>query len=135
MAENKTQPTEVNVDRYLAGVAPPERQADARTLITVMQRVSGEPPRMWGPSIIGFGVHRYRYDSGRTGETPRIAFAPRKAELVLYVGATTPNIAALLPTLGKHRTGKDCVYVKRLSDVDAAALEALVRQAWTNYAD
>jgi hypothetical protein len=78
-------------------------------------------------------VH-YVYESGREGDTPRIAFSPRKAELVLYVGASRQNIAALLTGLGKHKTGKGCLYIKRLSDVDAGVLQAIVQQAWDNRA-
>jgi len=88
---------------------------------------------MWGPSIIGFGSHHYRYESGREGDMPRIAFSPRKTELVLYVGAANPEIAALLPGLGKHKTGKGCVYAKRLSDVDMGVLEAVVRTAYDRH--
>jgi Domain of unknown function (DU1801) len=98
----------------------------------VMRQVSGLEPKLWGPSIVGFGSVHYRYESGREGDTPAIAFAPRKAELVLYVGASTPNIAALLPGLGKHRTGKGCLYVKRLANVDAAVLTEIVQTAWDN---
>ena len=129
---NKTVETEASVEDFLARVPPPERDADARELIDLMARISGEPPKLWGPSIIGFGSVHYRYESGREGDTPAIAFSPRKAELVLYVGASTPNIAALLPGLGKHRTGKGCLYLKRLADADAGVLEAVVRTAWGN---
>ena len=134
MAANKTQPGQVSLDAFLSTVEPPERRADADTLIGLMQRISGEPPVMWGPSIIGFGSLHYVYESGREGDTPRIAFAPRKAELVLYVGASRENIAALLTGLGKHKTGKGCLYIKRLSDVDAGVLAAVVQQAWDNRA-
>lgn len=129
---NKTVETGASVEDFLARVEPPPRVADARVLIDLMARISGEPARLWGPSIIGFGSVHYRYDSGREGEMPAIAFSPRKAELVLYVGASTPTIAALLPALGKHKTGKGCLYVKKLADVDADVLEAVVRTAWEN---
>lgn len=134
MAENKTKPVENMVDPFLDKVTPDVRLADARALIPMMTRISGEQPVMWGPSIIGFGSVHYRYESGREGDTPRIAFSPRKAELVFYVGASTPNIAALLPGLGKHKTGKSCLYVKRLADVDVAVLERIVQTAWDNAA-
>lgn len=133
MAENKTKPGQVALDHYLATVTPPERRADTDVLIDLFGRVSGEPPVMWGPSIIGFGSHHYRYDSGREGDMPRIAFSPRKAELVLYVGAANPEVAALLPGLGKHKAGKGCVYVKRLSDVDMGVLEAVTRTAFERH--
>ncbi len=129
---NKTVETEASVEDFLARVEPPQRVADARVLIDLMARISGEPPKLWGPSIIGFGSIHYRYESGREGDTPAIAFSPRKAELVLYVGASTPNIAALLPGIGKHKTGKGCLYLKKLADVDAGVLEAVVQTAWEN---
>ena len=129
---NKTVETEASVEDFLARVEPPQRVADARVLIDLMAHISGELPKLWGPSIIGFGSVHYRYESGREGDTPAIAFSPRKAELVLYVGASTPNIAALLPGIGKHKTGKGCLYVKKLADVDAGLLEAVVQTAWEN---
>lgn len=129
---NKTVETEASVEDFLGKVEVPQRVADARVLIDLMTRISGEPPKLWGPSIIGFGSVHYRYESGREGDMPAIAFSPRKAELVLYVGAGTPNIAALLPDLGKHKTGKGCLYVKKLADVDDAVLKAVVRTAWEN---
>lgn len=129
---NKTIETEASVEDFLGKVEVPQRVADARVLIDLMARISGEPPKLWGPSIIGFGSVHYRYESGREGDMPAIAFSPRKAELVLYVGAGTPNIAALLPDLGKHKTGKGCLYVKKLADVDAGVLETVVRTAWEN---
>lgn len=132
MAENKTKPTKITAEDFLATVTPEKRVGDARTLIALMERVLGEPAAMWGPSIIGFGSVHYRYDSGREGDMPAIAFSPRKAELALYVGASTPNIAALLPALGKHRTGKGCLYLKRLADVDGAVLAEVVQTAWDN---
>lgn len=131
-ATSKTQETQQSVDDFLASLPVPQRAADARTLIALMGRISGAPPRLWGPSIIGFGSVHYRYESGREGETPRIAFSPRKAELVLYVGAGHDNIAALLPGLGKHRSGKGCLYIKSLGGVDAGVLERIVAQAWVN---
>lgn len=132
MAANKTVPTAGSVADFLGRIASPQRLADAGALIDLMQRIAGEPPRMWGPSIIGFRSYHYRHDSGREGDMPRISFSPRKTDLVLYVGVSRPEIAALLPSLGKHRTGKGCLYVKSLGDVDVAALEAIIRQAWAN---
>ncbi len=125
MAANTTKPTEVTVDDFLATVPKPERQADGRTLRAVFERVSGEPARMWGPSIIGCGTTRYRYDSGREGEICSIGFSPRASALVLYLGGLGEE-AALLARLGKHRLGKGCLYVTRLADVDLPVLEALV---------
>jgi hypothetical protein len=108
------------------------RRDDAKTLVALMARVTGEEPVMWGPSIIGFGSYHYRYESGHEGEACRMGFSPRKAELVLYVLNGSPEQAAQLARLGRHKTGKSCLYVKRLADVDMAVLEELLRDqlAW-----
>jgi hypothetical protein len=121
---NKTQVTPVPVADFLAAVEPEGRRADALALCAMMERLSGEPPRMWGPSIVGFGVRRYRYDSGREGEILKVGFSPRKAATALYVGGKAQ--ADLVARLGKITTGKSCIYVKRLADIDAAVLEEIV---------
>jgi hypothetical protein len=95
----------------------------------MMERLTGEPPVMWGPSIIGFGSYRYKYDSGHEGEMCRIGFSPRKAELVLYVLNANTDQSAELSRLGKHKTGKGCLYIRKLADVDMAVLEGLVQGA------
>ncbi|MFA5988215.1 MAG: DUF1801 domain-containing protein [Sphingomonas sp.] len=132
MGENKTGPTTTPAADFVAQLEPQARRHDATMLMEVMARLSGLPPVMWGASIIGFGMYHYRYESGREGNMPRIAFAPRKAELVLYMGAANGNVAALLPGLGKYKTGKECVYLKRLADVDMAVLEQIIAQALAN---
>ncbi|WHO39558.1 DUF1801 domain-containing protein [Sphingobium sp. AP49] len=121
--DNKTTETAVDVAAYLDGVEPAERQADGHIVAALMARLSGEPARMWGPSIIGFGRYHYRYDSGREGDMCRIGFSPRKAELVFYLAGL--DDADLVP-LGKYRRGKGCLYVKRLDNIDMAVLEALI---------
>jgi hypothetical protein len=126
MAENKTKPTAVSVDDFLAAVPDPQRRADGKALREMFERISGEAAAMWGPSIVGFGAYHYRYQSGREGDACRIGFSPRAKELVLYIGATDPDVADLLPRLGKHKTGKGCLYLKRLDDVDQAVLEAMI---------
>lgn len=123
MGDNKTTETVADVSAYLDRVEPPERQADGRIVARLMEKLSGEPPRLWGPSIIGFGRYHYRYDSGREGDMCRIGFAPRKAELVFYLAGL--DEADFVP-LGKHRRGKGCLYVKRLADIDTGVLEALI---------
>ena len=128
MAGNKTKATDVSVDDFLEGVADPRRREDGRTVRELLERLSGEPAKMWGPSIIGFGSYRYKYESGREGETCRIGFSPRKAELVLY-GMGVRREAALMATLGKHSTGKGCLYIKKLADVDMGVLETLAIRA------
>lgn len=114
------------VDAFLAGVAPPARQADARSLCALLGRLSGETPTMWGGSIVGFGRYRYRYDSGREGEAPRIGFSPRSTALVLYLPDSAGMQDELLTRLGKHKAGKGCIYIKKLSDLDQATLESLI---------
>ncbi len=124
MAANKTVETGADVVAFVNGIADAGQQADAAALIEVLARASGEPPKMWGPSIIGFGTHRYRYDSGREGEICRVGFSPRKGKTVVY-GMSVQDHADILARLGKHTTGKGCLYLKRLADVDLRVLEEL----------
>jgi hypothetical protein len=125
MAENKTKPTRVSVAAFIAALADPTKRADAQALVKLMQSVAGEKPKMWGPSIIGFGSYHYRYESGREGDMPLIGFSPRKAATVLYNMLGFSDSAALLANLGKHTTGKGCLYIKKLADVDQKVLQAL----------
>ncbi|MEA3014645.1 MAG: hypothetical protein QOD42_3190 [Sphingomonadales bacterium] len=129
MAEIKTRPTGVAVDDFIEKVPDPRRREDARTVRALMERLSGEPAEMWGPSIIGFGTYHYKYDSGHEGDMARLGFSPRKAELVLYVLTGAAEQQAQLARLGKHKTGKVCLYIKKLSDVDEAVLEEMVAGA------
>ena len=126
MAENKTKPTGASVDDFIAAVPDEQRRADAKTLLAMMERLSGEEPYMWGPTIVGFGSYRYKYDSGREGEAGRIGFSPRAKELVVYLVDGYEGKEAQLARLGKHRIGKSCLYIKRLSDVDQGVLEELI---------
>jgi hypothetical protein len=128
-AENKTQATVTRVEDFVTGIADENQRADARSLIAMMTRLSGEPATMWGPSIIGFGRYRYRYDSGREGEMCRIGFSPRKGQTVLYLIDGFEGHAELMAKLGKHKTGKSCLYVKRLSDIDLVVLEDMCRSS------
>ena len=125
MAENKTQPTAADAAAFLDAVPDPKRRADAKALAAMMGRLSGEAAVLWGPSIVGFGRCHYRYESGREGDMPRIGFSPRARELVLYL--VGDRHLALLDRLGKYRTGKSCLYIKSLDDVDLEVLEALVK--------
>jgi hypothetical protein len=125
VAENKTQITDAPVDDFLAHVTPPLRADDARVLIDLMARLSGEAARMYGPSIIGFGRCRYRTDAGREGDMPRLCFSPRKAHLVFY-GLRGGAKADLLPRRGKFKSEGGCIYVKTLADIDMAVLEKLL---------
>jgi len=126
MPENKTKATASSVPAFIDALPDDTRRADAKALVKLMQSAAGEKPRMWGPSIVGFGSYHYKYESGREGDMPLIAFSPRKAATVLYGLAGASGSKALLPKLGKHTTGKGCLYIKKLSDVDLKVLEAMI---------
>jgi hypothetical protein len=126
MADNKTKPTKLSVAAFIDALTDRTKCADAKALVKLMQSAAGEKPKMWGPSIIGFGSYHYRYDSGREGDMPLVGFSPRKAATVLYNVTGFGDSVALLAKLGKHTTGKACLYIKRLADVDQKVLKALV---------
>jgi hypothetical protein len=126
MAENKTQVTDVDPAAFVAAVEHPTRRADAEVLLDLMTRITGCTPKMWGPSIIGFGRYHYRYESGREGDFMLTGFSPRKANLVLYVLPGYDDIGEQLADLGKHRIGKSCLYVNKLADVDLDVLERII---------
>lgn len=129
MSDNKTKPTMISVEDFLDGVTDASKKADALALIDLMRKATGEKPVMWGPSIIGFGSYHYRYESGREGDSPIVGFSPRKSALVLYIVPGFREAEPLLAKLGKHTTGKSCLYVKRLADVDLGILRQLVDQS------
>ena len=129
MADNKTKPTKLSVTAFVGALTDPARRADARALVKLMGSAAGEKPKMWGPSIIGFGSYHYKYDSGREGDAPLIAFSPRKAATVLYNVISFSDSAALLAKLGKHTTGKGCLYIKKLADVDLEVLKVMIRKS------
>jgi hypothetical protein len=135
MAGNKTVARSDDVATVLAAVEPEVRRTDAAVLIDLMQRVSGAPPVLWGPSMIGFGAYQYRYDSGREGTMFRIGFAPRKANMVVYLVGGFTDFPALLARLGKHKTGKSCLYLGPLADVDLAVLEEMAARSWAAMAE
>lgn len=126
MPENKTKPTTASVEDYLAERGTTEQIADAISLIALLEHVTGCPPVMWGPSIVGFGRYRYTYQSGHGGEMCRTGFAIRGRDLVLYLLGGGPEQEALRARLGKHRMSKSCLYFKRLADLDLGVLEQLV---------
>ena len=130
MAENKTKPTNLSVAAFIDALTDQTRRADAKALVKLMQSATGEKPKMWGPSIIGFGSYHYTYESGHEGDAPVAGFSPRKAALVLYNMIGFSGSEALLAELGKHTTGKGCLYIKKLADVDQKVLEALVVKAF-----
>ena len=129
MAETKTRPTPANVDDFIAAIEKPGRRDDAKALREMMERVTGEPAIMWGPSIIGFGAYHYLYASGHEGDACRVGFSPRSANLVLYVGGF-PGFEELLGKLGKHKRSKACLYLNKLADVDLGVLEEIVRRTF-----
>ena len=129
MAENQTKQTGSSVTAFIETIKDPTRCSDAKALAKLMQTASGEKAKMWGPAIIGFGSYHYRYESGREGDMPLIAFSPRKAATVLYNAMACDDAAALLERLGKHSTGKGCLYIKRLADVDAEVLRRLLAES------
>lgn len=126
MAENKTKPTDASVEDYIASRANAQQRTDCRELMALFKKITRDSPRMWGPSIVGYGSHRYTYESGRTGETPLAAFAIRGRELVVYISVEEEQQRSLLSRLGKHRMGKVCLYFKQLADLDRSVLEKLV---------
>ena len=125
MAENKTKPTDASVGDYIASRANAQQSTDCRELMALFKRITRETPRMWGPSIVGYGSHPYRYETGRTGEMPLAAFAIRGRNLVVYLSAGKEH-RSLLSRLGKHRMSKSCLYFKQLADLDKSVLERLV---------
>jgi Domain of unknown function (DU1801) len=127
--QNKTKPTKLSVLAFIDALTDQTRRTDAKELVKLMKRASGEKPQMWGPSIIGFGSYHYRYDSGREGDMPLVGFSPRKSATVLYNVAGSNDSKTLLAKLGKHTTGKGCLYIKKLADVDREVLESLVVQS------
>ncbi|MBP6788544.1 MAG: DUF1801 domain-containing protein [Candidatus Promineofilum sp.] len=129
MAELKTKATDASVEAFLNSVADEKKRADAFRVLQIMREETGEEPQMWGESMVGFGRYHYQYASGRQGDWPLTAFSPRKANLTLYITPGFDRYEALLAGLGKFTTGKSCLYVKRLSDVDETALRELVRQS------
>jgi len=126
MADNKTKPTKLSVAAFIDALTDETRRADAKALVRLMQSATGERPKMWGPSIIGFGIYHYSYESGREGDMPLAGFSPRKTATVVYGITEFSESEALLAKLGKHTTGRGCLYIKKLADVDQNVLETLV---------
>jgi len=127
MAENKTQPTTADVPAFLNAVAHPVRRADALALDALFQEITGWQPRLWGSSIIGYGQYHYRYASGREGDFLATGFSPRKANLSIYIMPGYQEYDEILARLGKHKTGKACLYINKLADIDMTVLAELIR--------
>lgn len=128
-AQNKTQITEVEPAQFVAAVEPEKKKQDAETLLSFFTRVTGLKPKMWGPSIIGFGRYHYKYESGREGDFMMTGFSPRKQNLSIYIlpGYRFGDMQEKLSRLGKHKIGKSCLYINKLDDVDMDVLEEIVR--------
>ena len=126
MPQNKTTFTGASVKDYIASRASDRQRADCAALMALLRRITGQPPRMWGPSIVGYGLYRYTYDSGHSGEAPVVGFAIRGGDIVVYLTASDDRQRALLARLGRHSMGKSCLYFRRLDDLDVAVLEQLV---------
>lgn len=129
-AKIQTIPTTVDVAEFLAQLEDEQQLDDSKTLIRLMHHVSGKAAVMWGPAIIGFDSYHYKYESGREGDMPRIAFAPRKGKLVLYIIDDATKYSDILERLGKHKTSKACIYINKLTDVDMKVLEELIETAY-----
>lgn len=129
MAENKTKPTDVDVLEFINQVDDERKRQDSMAVLALMCEVTGEEAKMWGSSIIGFGTYHYRYASGREGDAPLTGFSPRKQNLTLYITGGFEQYDELMSKLGKHTTGKACLYIKRLADIDQQVLRELVEQS------
>lgn len=134
VADNKTTPTDADVGAFIDGVDNPRRRQEARSVLALMREITGEQPVMWGPSMIGFGTHHYRYESGREGNMPAAAFSPRKAALTVYLQDFAER-DELLGRLGPHSTGKSCLYMKRLDAVDLEVLRELITRSYRHALD
>ena len=129
MAELKTRPTDQSVESFLNGIPDAQKRADAFAILKVMKQVTRAEPQMWGSSIVGFGRYHYKYASGHEGDAPLTGFSPRKQNLTLYLMLGADDYTDLLKKLGKHKTGKGCLYITRLADVDLPTLKELVKQS------
>ena len=127
MAELKTKPTQASVKEFLNQITDKERRDDCFAVAKIMEEITGEKPKMWGPSIVGFGSYHYKYASGHEGDWPLSAFSPRKKDLTLYIMMGFDKTPELMKQLGKHSTGKSCLYIKRLSDIHIPTLKKLIK--------
>ena len=129
MSDPKTAPNDANVEAFLHSVAHDKRREDSLAMLEIMKEVTGEEPRMWGDSIVGFGSYHYQYKSGREGDWMLTGFSPRKQSLTLYIMSGFSHYDELLQKLGKHKTGKSCLYIKKLEDVDMDVLKQMIRES------
>ncbi len=130
MAELKTKKNDADVGAFLDGIENEKRRADCRAVVALMADVTGEPPALWGDSIVGFGSYHYRYSSGREGDWLATGVSPRKQNLTVYIMTGFARHGALMEKLGRYTTGKSCLYIRRLEDIDTAVLRELVRESF-----
>ena len=130
MATNKTTETTTSVPAFIKKVEPETKRDDCLLIIEIMKSVTKLDPKMWGPAIVGFGSYHYKYDSGHEGDAPLIAFSPRKAEIVLYLGAAFEQREELLNKFGKYKAKGGCMYIKKIADVDVAILKKLITNSY-----
>lgn len=127
---NKTQVTDSDVRAFLSSVGDPKRRDDSFIILSMMEQVTGHSPKMWGTSIVGFDTYHYKYESGREGDFFKVGFSPRKQNLTVYIMTGFKRYAELMARLGKHSTGKSCLYIKRLEDVDMGVLKELITESY-----
>jgi hypothetical protein len=135
MTQNKTVPNDQSVEQFLNAVTDEQKRKDSFTILELMQQITGLEPQMWGSSIVGFGSQHYKYDSGREGDMPQIGFSPRKQNLTLYITDRFEHYDDLFKQLGKYTTGKSCLYIKRLNDVDMPTLKTLIEASFKDSLD
>ena len=129
MAEPKTKPTKASVKEFLNQITNKERRDDCFAVAKIMEEITGDKPKMWGPSIVGFGTYHYKYASGREGDWPVAAFSPRKGDLTLYLTPGFDKQTEMMQKLGTHSCGKSCLYIKRLSDIHMPTLKKLIKKS------
>ena len=129
MADNKTRPTGASVTAFMAAISDRAMRADAKKVAAMMRRATGKRARMWGPSIVGYGSYHYRYASGREGDFMITGFSPRKRALTVYIMPGFSRFDTLMSKLGKYRTGKSCLYIRRLADIDETVLEQIIEES------
>lgn len=129
-AKLKTKVTRVSVASFLNAVESDNKRKEGKEVLKMMKDISGAKPKMWGPSIIGFGSYHYKYDSGREGDMPKIGFSPRKSAMTIYIMPGFPKYEKIMSKLGKHKTGKVCLYINKLDDIDRGVLKELIKESW-----
>ena len=129
MAENKTKPTKLSVTAFISSIDDKQKRADVKKVAALMRKATGARAKMWGANIVGFGQYHYKYDSGREGDFMLVGFSPRKQALTIYIIAGFTRFAPLMKKLGRYKTGKSCLYVRRLSDIDEAVLDRLIQDS------